>query len=262
MPSAMSVAMRFDSSRFSISSTSSVMSPSAAASRCSRSSSSSFILILKPFWSEMSLALEFSRSGRSLRTTSASSWSSSPSSVTEKLMSVVSACTSGAKCGFESFVCRKSLKDGFHSTSLSPSVTYIERPFLVSLRPTTEASTASIVSPMFSMSTELPFSRERSMTVVMFLLVSRVTCRSRFDSRSLIQAMPCSCGSIISGKRLELHTIAPFSVETRSEGRPSEFQLAISASSVRILSGSTESDIGILASWSHGTQVVLMSCSR
>ena len=43
--------------------------------------------------------------------------------------------------------------------------------------------------------------------------------------------MPCSCGSIMSGQRAERSTIAPFSIETGSDGSLSEFHLAISASS-------------------------------
>ena len=70
-------------------------SPSAEAS-CSRMpSSSAFSSILFSFCCLISSAFCSSRSGRSFATVSASSWSSRPSSVTVKLMSVVSACTSG-----------------------------------------------------------------------------------------------------------------------------------------------------------------------
>lgn len=54
-----------------------------------------------------------------------------------------------------------------------------------------------------------------------------------------------TCGSIISGQRCEFMRMAAFSDDMRSLGRPKLFQVAISASSVRILSGSTLSDIGI-----------------
>ena len=93
--SAISVETRFESSRFSMSSMFSVTSPSASASACRMPSSSVFILILFSLFDEMISAFCSSRSGRSFETVSASSWSSRPSSVTMKLISVVSACTSG-----------------------------------------------------------------------------------------------------------------------------------------------------------------------
>mmetsp|Transcript_48040 Transcript_48040/g.115455 ORF Transcript_48040/g.115455 Transcript_48040/m.115455 type:complete len:214 (-) Transcript_48040:97-738(-) len=92
---AISPETRFESSRFSMSSRFSSTSPSALAS-CERIPvSSSCILILFSFCCRMSSAFCSSRSGRSLATVSASSWSSRPSSVTAKLMRVVSACISG-----------------------------------------------------------------------------------------------------------------------------------------------------------------------
>ena len=90
-----SSATRLDSSSDSMSTTSSVKSPSASASFAKSVSSSSLSLMVNSLFCTMSAVLVSSRSGRSLFTTSASSWSSRPSCVTVKLMSVVSAWISG-----------------------------------------------------------------------------------------------------------------------------------------------------------------------
>ena len=111
-------------------------------------------------------------------------------------------------------------------------------------RPTTGASTASYVVPRFSMTSGSPFSSVCSRWVSSSLCPSRATLSPCFSSRFLIHVMPCSCGSIISGQRAQLVTMAPFSVETRSAGSCSVFQPAICASVVRTLSGSVESDMG------------------
>ena len=111
-------------------------------------------------------------------------------------------------------------------------------------RPTTGASTASYVVPRFSMTSGSPFSSVCSRWVSSSFCPSRATLSPCFSSRFLIHVMPCSCGSIISGQRAQLHTIAPFSTLTRSEGRSSEFHTARSASVVRILSGSAPSERG------------------
>ena len=58
----------------------------------------------------------------------------------------------------------------------------------------------------------------------------RTTCRLFFASRSLIHAMPCSCGSHIRGQRSELQVMVPFSMDVRSEGKPSPTHPAIVAS--------------------------------
>ena len=50
---------------------------------------------------------------------------------------------------------------------------------------------------------------------------------------------------MISGQRFEQHTIAPFSVETGSDGRPCVFHAAISASSERDDRVRVLADIGI-----------------
>ena len=87
-------------------------------------------------------------------------------------------------------------------------------------RPTTGASTASYVVPRFSMTSGSPFSSVCSRWVSSSFCPSRATLSPCFSSRFLIHVMPCSCGSIISGQRAQLHTIAPFSTLTRSEGGP------------------------------------------
>lgn len=43
-------------------------------------------------------------------------------------------------------------------------------------------------------------------------------------SMFLIHLMACPCGSIMSGQRLLVVTMTPFSVENESEGRPWMFQ--------------------------------------
>mmetsp|Transcript_29593 Transcript_29593/g.86199 ORF Transcript_29593/g.86199 Transcript_29593/m.86199 type:complete len:241 (-) Transcript_29593:5346-6068(-) len=58
--------------------------------------------------------------------------------------------------------------------------------------------------------------------------------------------MPCSCGSMRSGHRDALHTMLPFSLETTSAGRKSEFHCATSASVVNIRRGSASSLMGIV----------------
>ena len=65
----------------------------------------------------------------------------------------------------------------------------------------------------------MPFSMRRLELVISVFWPRRTTLRPRFSSCFLIHVMPCSCGSIISGQRAQLLTIAPFSVETRSVGR-------------------------------------------
>ena len=93
--SAISCDVAFVSSSEMMSASSPRMSPSALASRASRSSSSSFSLIVYEFCASTSSARCSSRSSRSLETTTPSSWSSSPFSVTEKLMRLVCAWISG-----------------------------------------------------------------------------------------------------------------------------------------------------------------------
>ena len=70
---------RLDSSSDSMSTTSSVKSPSASASFASSVSSSSLSLMVNSLFCTMSAVLVSSRSGLSLFTTSANSWSSRPS---------------------------------------------------------------------------------------------------------------------------------------------------------------------------------------
>ena len=143
------------------------------------------------------------------------------------------------------FVCKNSLKFLWYSTSLSPILTYSERPFLYVARVTVGMSTASMLSPMFSMSTLVPFSMAFSMMSAVFGAPMRTTCRLFFASRSLIHAMPCSCGSHIRGQRSELQVMVPFSMDVRSEGKPSPTHPAIVAGSTRTFSTSMPSVIGI-----------------
>mmetsp|Transcript_46009 Transcript_46009/g.146994 ORF Transcript_46009/g.146994 Transcript_46009/m.146994 type:complete len:214 (-) Transcript_46009:2215-2856(-) len=92
---AISVAVRLVSSRFSMSSMSSRISPWELARRKRRLSSRSLsVMVYCASWLTSSLACSW-RSGRSFSTTSASSWSSSPFSVTQKLSIVVWAAISG-----------------------------------------------------------------------------------------------------------------------------------------------------------------------
>mmetsp|Transcript_20358 Transcript_20358/g.49200 ORF Transcript_20358/g.49200 Transcript_20358/m.49200 type:complete len:394 (-) Transcript_20358:7072-8253(-) len=260
--SLMSMEVRFASSSDSISSTSSVMSPWASASLRRRSSSSCFSLTVNSFCCLMSTVFSSSRSGRSFVTTLARSWSSRPSSVTMKLMSVHSACTSGGKCGFASLVWRMSLKLLWYSTSLSPTLTKKLRPFLIFCRPTIGPITASSDCCRFSIITDHPFSRAFSITLIIPLVVRRVIWRLLRLSFSLTHTIPCSCGSIISGHRSAKVVIAPFSTETRSEGSPSEFHCAICAESVRIARGSAFSDMGMLLVLRNERKHSFTSCVR
>jgi len=114
----------------------------------------------------------------------------------------------------------------------------MERPFLKVERVMTGVSTASMLSPMFSTSTEEPASMARSMAVTIVSEPMRSTVRLFFDSRSLIQTTPCSWGSIMSVQRSELVRIVPFCTDVGSEGRPWRTQPATIASSTSTFSGS------------------------
>lgn len=69
----------------------------------------------------------FFKSGLSALTTSANSWSSSPSLVTVKLMSMVWACSSGLLWGLASLVWRMRQKFLLNSHSLSSILVYLGR---------------------------------------------------------------------------------------------------------------------------------------
>ena len=235
--SAMSVAMRLVFSSPSISSRSSVMSPCAAASLARMPSSSALICTLNALLCLISAVFCDDRSGRSRPTVSASSCSSRPASVTVKFTSAVSACTSGAKCGLDSFVCRNSRKPGCQSTSLSPSLSTSRLPRLTSEREMTGCSTASTRSGRFSMMTGVPRSIASSSRRSASFWSMRSTTSPASLKRSRSQPMPCSCGSMSSGQRSEAQQMAPFSTETLSSGSPSEFQPAMVASSVSGPSG-------------------------
>lgn len=134
-------------------------------------------------------------------------------------------------------------------------------------------STASMVSPMFSISTEWPASMARSMMVIMLSAPMRTTCSTHSEltsalsvaatagkgimlshtpdqttalrtcrlfllSRSLIHSTPCNCGSIISGQRSLLVRIMPFCMLVGSEGSPCRTQPAIAALSTSSDKGS------------------------
>ena len=70
--------------------------------------------------STTSRSLRLSTSGSRFLTASASSYSSSPSNVTVKLITDNLMLTSGKKCGLASLVVRNSLKFASYSTGLSP----------------------------------------------------------------------------------------------------------------------------------------------
>mmetsp|Transcript_7531 Transcript_7531/g.28286 ORF Transcript_7531/g.28286 Transcript_7531/m.28286 type:complete len:215 (-) Transcript_7531:4303-4947(-) len=100
-------------------------------------------------------------------------------------------------------------------------------------------------SPMFSIKTDVPFSIAFSMISAVFGAPIRTTCRLFPLSRSLIHAMPCSCGSHIKGHRSLLHVIVPFSMEVLSEGRPSPTHPAIVAGSTKTFKTSIPGVMGI-----------------
>mmetsp|Transcript_27855 Transcript_27855/g.46607 ORF Transcript_27855/g.46607 Transcript_27855/m.46607 type:complete len:276 (+) Transcript_27855:1278-2105(+) len=117
-----------------------------------------------------------------------------------------------------------------YSTSLSPSFISTVRPRRMSVRDTTGSSTASMSSPMFSMSSGSPFSIHCS-TVSMYLACdSWMILSPLVSSRFMIQLMPCSCGSIMRLHRAALVMMAPFSMDSGSVGRPSLFHAARPAS--------------------------------
>lgn len=119
------------------------------------------------------------------------SWSSSPVGVTMKLTIVVSAWISGGKCGFESFVCRKSRKSGCCSTSSSPSRIMLRSDLLMKVLETTGRMTGSIFSAMFSIITENPRPIASWSLRSMSFCPRRRICRFRDDSFCLSQVIPC-----------------------------------------------------------------------
>ena len=90
----------------------------------------------------------------------------------------------------------------------------------------TGLSTASTTSWMFSIMHGEPLSMHEPRTVMIVFWPRRTTFKPRFSSCFLIHLMPCSCGSIMSGQRAQLVTMAPFSVDTGSAGSCSLFQPA------------------------------------
>ena len=78
-------------------------------------------------------------------------------------------------------------------------------------------------------------------------------------SRFLSHLMPCSCGSMMRGQRLQELMMAPFSREMRSAGRPSLIILAFLPSSVSMSMGSLFSLMGTPLASRSGVHV---SCHR
>mmetsp|Transcript_29036 Transcript_29036/g.94621 ORF Transcript_29036/g.94621 Transcript_29036/m.94621 type:complete len:303 (-) Transcript_29036:156-1064(-) len=247
----------------SISSTSCVTSPSAEASLNRIWSSSSLILTLNWFCCRISSVLRCARSGRSRSTVSASSWSSRPSSVTEKFTSVHSAWISGAKCGLLSLVCRYSRNLGSYSTSSPPSLmVHVRLLFLDTARASSGSSVASISSPRFSMITVLPCVTAVTMRRSHCFCVVCTTTRSLPSSRLRSHLMPCTCGSIMSGHRSQLLMMAPFSTDTVSLGRPWLIMSATLPSSTSMSSGRTPSVVGTSRCSRSGTHNCRHSCVR
>lgn len=96
---------------------------------------------------------------------------------------------------------------------------------------------ASILSPIFSIKHDHPFSIESSRSLMIFLDPSLTHLSELFFSFSLIHVIPYNYGSIIRGYLSVFVNIVPFSVETISEGSPYLFHEAILASSVINLMG-------------------------
>mmetsp|Transcript_14429 Transcript_14429/g.26652 ORF Transcript_14429/g.26652 Transcript_14429/m.26652 type:complete len:256 (+) Transcript_14429:149-916(+) len=129
------------------------------------------------------------------------------------------------------------------------------------------SSTASMLSPRFSMMTVSPASTA-AVTLVIQLLLPSCSTTTLLSSAAhlasscfLIHLMPWSCGSMISGHLSALLMIAPFSTEIRSAGRPSFCQLATLASSVRTFNGSIPSVSGISLLIRSGSHVFFQSIS-
>jgi len=96
---------------------------------------------------------------------------------------------------------------------------------------------ASILSPIFSIIAEYPFSIAISRSLLIFLLPNLKLFKLFYFSFSLIHVIPYNYGSTIKGYLSEFVKIVPFSIETESVGKNYLFQLAIIDSSVSILTG-------------------------
>mmetsp|Transcript_66859 Transcript_66859/g.164843 ORF Transcript_66859/g.164843 Transcript_66859/m.164843 type:complete len:286 (-) Transcript_66859:3010-3867(-) len=166
------------------------------------------------------------------------------------------------------------------------------RPRRMMARMRTGSSTASMSSRMFSIMMGSPLwiaisTEERylfcvscthfiSLSVSFSGLGSKWPFSSSFQSSGcdslivtvcfrLIHLIPCSCGSMSSGQRLQLAMMAPFCTDTLSVGSPSSFHTATCASSHRMLSGLMPSVIGILRSvmsmihWSNTSECLYLA---
>mmetsp|Transcript_7546 Transcript_7546/g.21056 ORF Transcript_7546/g.21056 Transcript_7546/m.21056 type:complete len:203 (+) Transcript_7546:3048-3656(+) len=97
---------------------------------------------------------------------------------------------------------------------------------------------------------------------IQFFCVNKQGTKPSFSCFCLSHLMPCTCGSIIRGHRLQQVIIAPFSVEMRSSGRPSPTMRATCESVTRIGSGSTVSLIGTPFCLRSSSHVVFHNASR
>mmetsp|Transcript_19753 Transcript_19753/g.46587 ORF Transcript_19753/g.46587 Transcript_19753/m.46587 type:complete len:255 (+) Transcript_19753:822-1586(+) len=223
----------------SISSVSSSKLPVELARRKSRSSSSCLRIFLLEFTSSTSFCRCSSSSCRSNESTRASSCCSSPPMVTVKLITVTCAKSSGVKCGLASLDVSESLNFSSYSHSLSASMITRLRPLRCTDLLSTGSRIGSMSSSTFSMIIGVPKDIESSSTLRNLRSSSEVTRSWLVSSRFLSHCSPCPCGSISSGQRAHAEMIAPFSIESRSEGSPSNFHCATWAASARIETGSS-----------------------
>lgn len=79
-------------------------------------------------------------------------------------------------------------------------------------------------------------------------------------SMFLIHLMACPWGSTISGQRLLLVTITPFSVEKESEGRPLMFQSRTLAGSARKEAKENSGEEGMASSFTCGEEGWMRGC--
>lgn len=124
----------------------------------------------------------------------------------------------------------------------------------------TGSRVASMSEPRFSMMSAWPFTMAVSTVLSHFFCVSWITTRS-FFSFSLSHLMPWVCGSMMSGQRLQLLMMLPFSTLILSLGRPWLIIWDVRLSSVIMSSGSEPGVMGIFFSSRSGIHVVFHSCS-
>mmetsp|Transcript_6913 Transcript_6913/g.16624 ORF Transcript_6913/g.16624 Transcript_6913/m.16624 type:complete len:215 (-) Transcript_6913:4078-4722(-) len=117
-------------------------------------------------------------------------------------------------------------------------------------------------TPMFSMMIVWPLVMAASSLRSQFFWVSWNTMRPLFSSRLRSHLIPCICGSMISGHRLHLEMMAPFSSDTGSSGRPWLIILALSAAVVSWESGEAPAVIGTLRFTRSSTHRVFQRAVR